>query len=522
MGAGCSSSKQDGDLKSSKNSPVDPTAQGPRPGHVYLSYHPVDTGDQRVEGGDGAAGRVHDWLTSRGYVVLLGEPDPDAEIAPSSTAGAGGDGTPAAAARRRRSAAGVQSGLELSWPARMQQSVEQCQAFVALVSEHYGTRPEAARELHVAETLAADATTILPLWHSGTWPPTQLSLEPVLAPLQRVPRGPRPLCRTILEGVMGELLERLQAVGCMPAPQASSAAAGGGGAGGTGGGDNTSGGGLDAAGSVAAAASLDWCFQPGPTDPPETEYAVVRCYTGKLQELSDRIMMTVRPTVFDLGGSTFSGDLPLLELKQQHLSVAAPDAGNPAAGGTLLVDRPHITLRNGALLLRQNQELRILAGGLVLDTLSVITEPRQGGPRGVALGSAGGGGGRVFGAPYESGRAMVVLAGAVGVRMLKCQLTNLGHHLALWLADGATVALRDCQLESPEGGGAWVRDAGSALVAQASRLQHCAGPCLQLEAGGTAQLAGCSVLDSAQHNGVLVGSGSRLRADQCVLSGAQD
>ncbi|GIL69705.1 hypothetical protein Vretifemale_516, partial [Volvox reticuliferus] len=232
-------------------------------------------------------------------------------------------------------------------------------------------------------------------------------------------------------------------------------------------------------------------------------------------------MMTVRPTVFDLGGSTFSGDLPLLELKQQQLSIAGPAAGNPAAGGTLLIDRPHITLRNGALLLRQNQELRILAGGVVLDTVSVITEPRQGGPRGIALGSPGGGGGRVFGAPYESGRAMVVLAGAVGMRMLKCQLTNLGPHLALWLADGATVALRDCQLESPEGGGAWVRDAGSTLVAQASRLQRCAGPCLQLEAGGSAQLAGCSVLDSAEHNGVLVGSGSRIRADQCVLSGSQ-
>lgn len=73
------------------------TVAGPQPGYVYLSYHRADTGDQRGEGGDGAAGRIRDWLTSKGYVVLMGERDDDAdggkkvrrrvsEARPSSTA----------------------------------------------------------------------------------------------------------------------------------------------------------------------------------------------------------------------------------------------------------------------------------------------------------------------------------------------------------------------------------------------------------------------------------------------------
>ncbi|EFJ42372.1 hypothetical protein VOLCADRAFT_119436 [Volvox carteri f. nagariensis] len=546
MGAGCSSSNSAARRKTIEVLQGTPASSGQRPGHVYLSYHPADTGDPRVDGGDGAACRVRDWLTSRGYVVILGELDPDADITGSGAATPGSVGA-LPPPRRPRGSAGVQSGLELSWPARMQQCVEQCQAFVALVSEHYGTHPEAAREVHTADSLAGKEATgpLLPLWHSGPWPPQQPSLEPLLAPLQRVPRGPRPLCRTILEGVMGELLERLQAGGCMPAPAAAPAAAatagdgvrnGGGGSGGSRG--------VEAVGSnveavAGGAASLEGCFQPGPTDPPEEDYVVVRCYTGKLQELSDRISLTVRPTIFDLGGDTFSGDLPALELRKQQqqqlpaaaaavaAAAAALDAGAPpaAAGGTLFINRPHITLRNGALLLRQNQELRIAGSGVVLDTMSVITEPRQGGPRGVALGAGGGGvtggGGGVSGAPYENGRAMVVVAGAVGVRMLRCQLTNHGPHLVLWLAGGAAAALRDCQLESPEGAGAWVRDAGSSLTASACRLQRCSGPCLALEAGGCGRLEGCSVLDSAEHNGVMAGSGARLRAVKCVVSGSK-
>ncbi|KXZ54315.1 hypothetical protein GPECTOR_5g4 [Gonium pectorale] len=65
MGAGCSSSAPMDTASSGAAAPIGPTR---RPGHVFLSYHPPDTGDQRTEGGDGAAVRVRDWLASRGYI----------------------------------------------------------------------------------------------------------------------------------------------------------------------------------------------------------------------------------------------------------------------------------------------------------------------------------------------------------------------------------------------------------------------------------------------------------------------
>ena len=66
---------------------------------------------------------------------------------------------------------------------------------------------------------------------------------------------------------MGELLDRLQAAGVMPAPNAVDGAAA-----------------AAAAGRTSAYTSdVEWCFQPGPEDPKEEDYAVVKCYTRQLQ-----------------------------------------------------------------------------------------------------------------------------------------------------------------------------------------------------------------------------------------------
>ncbi len=68
--------------------------------------------------------------------------------------------------------------------------------------------------------------------------------------------------------------------------------------------------------------------------------------------------MTLRPTVFDLGGRAFAGDLPPLPQPAERLG------GPPGPlGGSLLLDRPHVTLRNGTLRLRPDQELRLAAPG---------------------------------------------------------------------------------------------------------------------------------------------------------------
>eukprot|EP00198_Chlamydomonas_reinhardtii_P012169 XP_001701506.1 predicted protein [Chlamydomonas reinhardtii] len=365
MGAGCSSAAPD-PAAVAQGAEVD-TVAGPQPGYVYLSYHRADTGDQRGEGGDGAAGRIRDWLTSKGYVVLMGERDDDAD---------GGK-----------------------------------------------------------------------------------------------------------KGVMGELLDRLQAAGVMPAPNAVDGAAA-----------------AAAAGRTSAYTSdVEWCFQPGPEDPKEEDYAVVKCYTRQLQEIVDRLSLTVRPTVLDLGGETFSGDLPQLMLADAAAAAALSAAGSPATGGTLLLSRPHVTLRNGCIKLRQDQEFRILSPGIVLDQISVVTELRQAGARASrkklsTTGAAGGGGGAGggidngdgaggvvgYGAVYEMGRAMVVMAaGAVGLRAFNCQFTNHGPHLALWLASGATAAFHECQL------------------------------------------AACTLANSSMHVGLAVGGGCRVRADKCMVSGNQ-
>ncbi|PNW70709.1 hypothetical protein CHLRE_17g731500v5 [Chlamydomonas reinhardtii] len=501
MGAGCSSAAPD-PAAVAQGAEVD-TVAGPQPGYVYLSYHRADTGDQRGEGGDGAAGRIRDWLTSKGYVVLMGERDDDAD---------GG-----------KKAAGVQQGPVQVWYQRMQRAVECCQAFVAVCSERYGTGPEAHRELQLAD--GASGLPLIPLWHGGPWPPPDVHVAPLLSHLERVPRGARPLCRTVLEGVMGELLDRLQAAGVMPAPNAVDGAAA-----------------AAAAGRTSAYTSdVEWCFQPGPEDPKEEDYAVVKCYTRQLQEIVDRLSLTVRPTVLDLGGETFSGDLPQLMLADAAAAAALSAAGSPATGGTLLLSRPHVTLRNGCIKLRQDQEFRILSPGIVLDQISVVTELRQAGARASrkklsTTGAAGGGGGAGggidngdgaggvvgYGAVYEMGRAMVVMAaGAVGLRAFNCQFTNHGPHLALWLASGATAAFHECQVEARDGGGVWVRDAGSVLIGRSCHLQNTCGPCLQVEAGGGAQLAACTLANSSMHVGLAVGGGCRVRADKCMVSGNQ-
>ena len=57
------------------------------------------------------------------------------------------------------------------------------------------------------------------------------------------------------------------------------------------------------------------------------------------QEIVDRLSLTVRPTVLDLGGETFSGDLPQLMLADAAAAAALSAAGSPATGGTLLLSR---------------------------------------------------------------------------------------------------------------------------------------------------------------------------------------
>lgn len=168
----------------------------------------------------------------------------------------------------------------------------------------------------------------------------------------------------------------------------------------------------------------------------------------------------MRPTVLDMGGRNFTGPLPPgaplpasgLSLQQQHPQGPGPvhrqgqDQGAPMLQ-VLHVASRHVTLRNGALLLGPHQELRITGHGCVLESVSVLQLKTHAGagaqgpggrPMTPQLGGAGawqhqqqqwGGAASgqqqhvVVGHAYDAGRGMVTVAGAVGVRLLRCQVS---------------------------------------------------------------------------------------------------
>jgi hypothetical protein len=174
---------------------------------------------------------------------------------------------------------------------------------------------------------------LLGLPSPGPWPPEQPSIAPRLSGLARIPAGPRPLCRTLLDvglweaahlqcsrcapagpppepdrlptgcvripspplrpqSVMGELLEALQAAGVMPAPAGAAAAAAAAAAPAA----AAASAGKAAAGAPAGGATPAAAGGEGPAvGPPAESYfgpeaeappadaPVVNCYTGMLQ-----------------------------------------------------------------------------------------------------------------------------------------------------------------------------------------------------------------------------------------------
>ncbi|PNH03306.1 Ankyrin-3 [Tetrabaena socialis] len=138
----------------------------------YLSYHVQDTGAERL-GGDGTAARIQLHLQAQGYTVSASE-----------------------AARE---------GLE---------AVPGCQVFVALCSPHYGSTELTSRECQLA---GSRGKAILPLWHSGPYPPPPL--QAVLSGLQRLPADSTPLVEADFEATMREVVARFRSGGCLAGGQ---------------------------------------------------------------------------------------------------------------------------------------------------------------------------------------------------------------------------------------------------------------------------------------------------------------
>jgi hypothetical protein len=121
-----------------------------RPKQVMIGYRKCETG--RVEhGGDGTVTWLSDGLKAAGFTVYVGE-----------NALTGGQ----------------------EWPVEIQSAVKECQAFLALCSPDYGNTKWTRRELQMA---ANNQKNILPVWHSGVFPPKEVSV--FLHGAQRVPEG---------------------------------------------------------------------------------------------------------------------------------------------------------------------------------------------------------------------------------------------------------------------------------------------------------------------------------------------
>jgi TIR domain len=115
------------------------------------------------------------------------------------------------------SANGLPAGV--FWPDVLQAGVRSCRCMVVLCSPGYGRTPWTKRELMLADSLHK---LILPLWHSGVYPPPATSI--LLQGTQFLPTGldaetmgyTGPSSNVTREEVVEQLVEALFAAGIIP------------------------------------------------------------------------------------------------------------------------------------------------------------------------------------------------------------------------------------------------------------------------------------------------------------------
>ncbi|PNH02090.1 hypothetical protein TSOC_011963 [Tetrabaena socialis] len=181
MGCGCSTPTPSPPQQSTADGGMGP-AQPLQPvvAQIMLSYRANDTGPERL-GGNGMTLRIMQWLESRGYTASVAE-----------TSLEGGS----------------------LWSRSIQRAILGCQVFIAVCSRGYGGTSWTLREYQLAHSMDK---AILPLWHSGPYPPQELEIY--MVGLQRLPKGNKPLVEMDFNVAMQEVLEHLNRIGCWPGAQ---------------------------------------------------------------------------------------------------------------------------------------------------------------------------------------------------------------------------------------------------------------------------------------------------------------
>jgi hypothetical protein len=165
-----------------------------QPAQVLLSYRVPESGAV-ANGGDGWTFQLADALRARGFTVFVGETSMDA-------------GT--------------------SWAQTIQRAVRDCAVFVPVCSATYGSPLKSRWTLRELELADARNKHIVPVWHSGAYPPEDVEIY--LGGKQRVPSGVNGDVRGMrLEDVVDELMAdfaKLKPTPCLPRGAAAAASAG--------------------------------------------------------------------------------------------------------------------------------------------------------------------------------------------------------------------------------------------------------------------------------------------------------
>ncbi|KAL6756858.1 TIR domain-containing protein [Haematococcus lacustris] len=151
-----------------QGSPVQGGAQ------LFLSYRVPETGRK----GDRTVLKLKSALEAQGYSVFVDESD-------------------------------IEGGA--SWVQAIDMAITDCQVFIPVCSETYGDTKWTVRELHAADEAKKK---ILPLWHSGNYPPKEVKLY--LNNLQRLPRGDQPLEQANFQSLVSDLVAAIKKAGCLP------------------------------------------------------------------------------------------------------------------------------------------------------------------------------------------------------------------------------------------------------------------------------------------------------------------
>jgi len=150
---------------------------------IMVSFRGPETG----ETGNGAAVAIAESLKARGFSVFA-------------------------------SALSIMGGAK--WPVSIQAAVEGCRAMVIIASPTYGASAWTRRELALAAMLGKH---LVPVWHSGAWPPPAASIY--LAERQYLPHRALNQCSNAMgyaaegiavEDVVDELVQALAELGIIP------------------------------------------------------------------------------------------------------------------------------------------------------------------------------------------------------------------------------------------------------------------------------------------------------------------